>query len=82
MANDIITQQDQQEVGQWLKQTDARILGAKSDIKEIYDRVVELEKKGPYLTRREAKELEQKLSSILNWAKKVSQKTGIALPRL
>ncbi len=73
---------EQREMKEWLERIDSRILGIESDIKEIYDRIVALEQKGPYLTRKEAKELEQKLIRMFDWAKKVSQKTGIALPKL
>jgi septal ring factor EnvC (AmiA/AmiB activator) len=73
---------DQREIRELLGEIDSRILGIESDIKEIYDRIVALEKKGSTLTPREVKELIIKVDHMADWAKKVSQKTGIALPKL
>lgn len=57
-------------------------VGGDTNIQEIYDRIAALEKKAPHLTRSETKELEQEMGRMFSWANKVSQKTGIALPKL
>ena len=81
-THSLITPEEQKEMSEWLQRTDDRIFGFESGIRGIYNQIIALEQKGPYLTRKEAKELEQKISRMFDWAKKVSQKTGIALPKL
>lgn len=73
---------EQTEMKAWMERIDGRILGIESDIKEIYDRIVALEKKSPELTRKEQAELSRKLAVLFDWAKAVSEKTGVALPKL
>ncbi len=65
-----------------MEYVDRYILGVESDIKEIYDRIVALEKKAPDLTSKEQLELGRKFEGLLDWAKLVSEKTGVALPKL
>lgn len=72
---------EQTEMRQWMEHIDNRLMGVESDIKEIYDRIVALEKKAPNLTSSEQAELSQKFESMLKWAQLVSKKTGVALPK-
>lgn len=74
--------QEQREMSEWLERIDNRILGIETDIKEIYDRIIALEKKAPHLTRSEHEELAAKLEAVIAWAQNVSQKTGVPLPKL
>ncbi len=53
-----------------------------NDIKEIYDRIVVLEAKGNALSKNDKQELEHQLAALFDWAKQVSKKTGIGLPKL
>lgn len=73
---------EQTEMKAWMERIDGRIMGIESDIKEIYDRIVVLEKKAPELTGKEQAELSRKLTVLFDWAKAVSEKTGVALPKL
>lgn len=73
---------EQREMRVWLESIENHILGIESDIKEIYDQIVILEQKAPYLTRNEHQELAAKLEVMITWAQKVSQKTGIPLPKI
>lgn len=72
---------EQVEMREWMERIDNHLLGVESDIKEIYDRIVALEKKAPNLTKSEQVELSHKFESMLEWAKLVSEKTGVALPK-
>ena len=72
----------QREMREWLERIDARLGGVESDIAEIYDRIVVLEKKYPKVTKTELKELENKLARIIDWAKIVSVETGVPLPKI
>ncbi len=60
---------------------DSRLMGVESDVREIYDRIVVLEKKTS-LSVNEQKELQRQLERLLSWAKKVSEKTGVPLPKI
>lgn len=73
---------EQTEMRAWMERIENRLMGVESDVKEIYDRIVALEKKAPDLTRKEQTELSRKFVSLLDWAKLVSEKTGVALPKL
>lgn len=67
----------------WIESIDSRLMGVESDIAEIYDQIVVLSKKGKKnLTPKDKKELEEKLNTLIAWAKEVSRYTGIALPKL
>ncbi len=72
----------QREMRDWLERIDSRLSGVESDIKEIYDRIVVLEKRFPDLKEQEVRELEEKLAVIITWAQEVSRKTGVVLPKL
>lgn len=61
---------------------DNHLTGLGGDIKEIYDRTTALEKRTPNLTKQELADLQQKLSQLMAWAKQVSLKTGIPLPKV
>ena len=68
---------------EWIESIDSRLSGIESDIAEIYDRIVALEKKSDQgLTKQDKKELEQKINDLLHWAKEVSKKTGVPLPKV
>ena len=73
---------EQRETREWLEKIDNRLTGVESDIKEIYDRIVVLEKKAPQLTLKDKRELERKLAALIKWAKLVSKQTGISLPKI
>lgn len=60
---------------------DNRLLGVESDIREIYDHIVALEKKTA-LNADEQKELKKQFELLVSWAKKVSEKTGVPLPKI
>lgn len=75
-------QLEQRSMREWLERIDNRLLGVESDIKEVYDRLVVLEKRAPHLTKAEYQELEHKMDKLLEWAGQVSRKTGIRLPKL
>jgi predicted nucleic acid-binding Zn-ribbon protein len=75
-------QQKQREMHLQLEGIDSKVLGLENDIKEVYDRIVVLEKRLPHITTEEYRELEQKLDTMIAWARKVSNKTGVPLPKL
>lgn len=60
-----------------------RISGVEGGVEEIYDRIVELEKKGKdNLTAQDKQEFERQIAALFAWAKQVSKQTGIPLPKL
>lgn len=73
----------QREMRQWIERVDNRLLGVESDIKEIYDRIVALEKlhEARGLEQAERDELRDKFDALTDWAKKVSKATGVPLPK-
>ena len=73
---------EQRSMRQWLENIDNSVLGINSDIKEIYDRLLLLEKRGRQLSPEELREVENKLATIMQWAKKVSAVTGVSLPKM
>lgn len=73
---------EQREMREWLERIDNRFVGFETDIKEIYDRIIVLEERSAQLTPNEYQELETKLEAMIAWAQKVSQKTGVPLPKL
>lgn len=68
---------------EWLEQIDDCLFGAKSNIKETYDRIVALEKQHTQsgLNAAQQQELAHKFDSLVAWAQKVSKATGVALPK-
>lgn len=73
---------EQRQIKEWMERLDNRLSGVESDIKEIYDRLVALEKKAPNLTKADVKEMQDKFEVLFKWAKQVSAKTGVALPKV
>lgn len=74
---------EQRIMREWIERIDNRLGGIESDIKEIYDRIVVLEKKDKdQLTIQDKQELERQIAALFAWAKKVSKQTGIPLPKL
>lgn len=53
-----------------------------SDLKEIYSRLTALEKHLPLATPQEYRQIQKQLQALVVWAEEVSQRTGIALPKL
>lgn len=50
-----------------------------NDIKEILDRLLEIEKRLPNITEIELREMQNKLQAIVNWAQAIAKKEGIPL---
>lgn len=76
-------EQQHREMREWIERVDSRLSGIESDVAEIYDRIVVLEKKGKKnLTQKDITELENQFAALFDWAKKVSKHTGVALPKL
>lgn len=74
----------QYEMREWIESVDRRLLGVESDIKEIYDRIVALEKtyEARGLRKDEQAELKERLDALTKWAQNVSKATGVPLPKL
>lgn len=79
-VNDI--QREQREVKEWMTRIENRLMGVESDIKEIYDRLVILEKKFPNISEKEFREVETKLDKMIKWATEVSRRSNIPMPKL
>lgn len=60
---------------------DGRVESIENDIKEIYT-MLDKAQKNPNITKKEVKELQARVAKIIQWAERVSAKTGIALPQL
>ena len=73
---------EQRQIKEWMERLDSRVMGVESDIKEIYDRLVALEKKAPNLTKADTQEMQDKFEVLFKWAEQVSAKTGVALPKM
>lgn len=73
---------EQSRISIWLEKIDRRLGGVKSDIKEIYDRIVMLEKNANNLTSADKEDLARQLTALIKWAKQVSKSTGIELPKI
>ncbi len=72
---------EQKRMRDWLERLDYALGGINSDIAEVYDRILVLEKQAP-LTARAQKELQDNLGQLFTWAKLVSRKTGVKLPKV
>ena len=65
-----------------LQKLDGRVSGIESDIKKIYYKLADIEKRLPNITEAEVREIKRQLDEIIKWAHKVSKKYDIPLPRL
>jgi hypothetical protein len=65
-----------------MERIDSRLMGVESDIKEIYDKIVAIDNKFPNVTEKDILELTKNFEIIIGWAKEVSKKTGVPLPRI
>jgi archaellum component FlaC len=72
----------QRELRHWVERIDGRLQGVESDVKEIYDRLLVIEKRLPNITEAEIREIQHKLEIITDWAKTVSKRYGVPLPKL
>jgi len=61
---------------------DGRVESIENDIKEIYTMLQKAQKKLPNITKNEVEELQARMTKIIQWAERVSAKTGIPLPQL
>ena len=73
---------EQREMREWMDRIDNRLMGVESDIKEIYDRLLALEKKFPNVTDAEVREVERKLAIVIDWAKEVSKQYKVPMPKI
>jgi septal ring factor EnvC (AmiA/AmiB activator) len=74
--------EEQRHMREWLERIDSRLSGVESDIKEIYDRIAALDKQQTPLSRQQQQKLQKDLAALIRWAKEVSAKTGVPLPKL
>jgi chromosome segregation ATPase len=72
----------QTEIAEKLDNLDGRVESIENDIKEIYTLLQKAQKKIPDITKNEVDELQARMTKIIQWAERVSAKTGIPLPQL
>jgi archaellum component FlaC len=72
----------QTEIIEKIDAIDGRVESIENDIKEIYTMLDKAQKKLPNITKNEVEELQARMTKIIQWAERVSAKTGIPLPQL
>jgi chromosome segregation ATPase len=75
----------QGELRDWVERIDSRLYGVESDIKEIYDWIVRLEKQLKQVKQasdpKRLERLEKQVAVLTSWARQVSKRHGIPLPK-
>ena len=70
-----------QELRAWIERIDNRLMGVESDIKEIYDSINRLASKQDRNSD-DIRLLKKQMQQMADWMRKVSEQTGVPVPKL